>query len=374
MIKEFEINNFKKFKFLNIKDLNRINIFLGNNNVGKTTLLEAIFALASGNNLPPLLNNSIIRYKDEISIYNYIEQLLKGFHNDETAPFKFKLSAKFNGKRDQYFEHTLYPNSLFADIKPSLSSSIVSFSIDSNTIDVNQNHVSNNFPVTTIGRWEIKDRENLVTKVNISFPLMNVENKNPLILGRLVDILAHRNQKENLKLYSYIKRDGLLGEFNEELSKTFPDILNVDLIPYPDGSIAPVSLNIKNRGYLPLNNFGDGIQRWFHILGGMIAYKKGIHCIEEIDATFHPNAQKDLAHNLYNYSKKYDNQLFITCHSIEFVDNFLEALYGPDVDENNEDIVRIITLKNMNNDATLSKVLSGIEAFKTREKYQMELR
>jgi AAA15 family ATPase/GTPase len=38
----FEINNFRLFKHLKVNNLKRINLIVGKNNVGKTSLLEAL--------------------------------------------------------------------------------------------------------------------------------------------------------------------------------------------------------------------------------------------------------------------------------------------------------------------------------------------
>jgi AAA15 family ATPase/GTPase len=45
MIKNIKINNYKCFKNFEIKAFKRINILVGNNNSGKTSLLEAIALL-----------------------------------------------------------------------------------------------------------------------------------------------------------------------------------------------------------------------------------------------------------------------------------------------------------------------------------------
>jgi AAA15 family ATPase/GTPase len=45
MIKNIKINNYKCFKNFEIKNFKRINILVGDNNSGKTSLLEAIALL-----------------------------------------------------------------------------------------------------------------------------------------------------------------------------------------------------------------------------------------------------------------------------------------------------------------------------------------
>ena len=43
MIQRIEIENYKAYKKLNMDDLRRITLISGKNNIGKSTLLEAVF-------------------------------------------------------------------------------------------------------------------------------------------------------------------------------------------------------------------------------------------------------------------------------------------------------------------------------------------
>ena len=142
-----------------------------------------------------------------------------------------------------------------------------------------------------------------------------------------------------------------------------------------DGTPAPVSFELDNGRTVPIYNFGDGLQRWFNILGGLILYQNAIHCIEEIDSTFHFGAQIELSKNLVKYSKKYKNQLFLTSHSIEFLDNFLSTLYGEDSTlDIEDDFVKIINLSRpQRSNKVLSRTLNGRKAYETRDEYGLEL-
>lgn len=46
-----EISNFKNFRHLKIDNLGAVNLIVGKNNAGKSSLLEAISILASGGNI-----------------------------------------------------------------------------------------------------------------------------------------------------------------------------------------------------------------------------------------------------------------------------------------------------------------------------------
>lgn len=58
IFKNIEINNFRGFDHLKVDNFSNVNLFLGGNNVGKTSVLEAIFLLTGMSNpsMPPRVN------------------------------------------------------------------------------------------------------------------------------------------------------------------------------------------------------------------------------------------------------------------------------------------------------------------------------
>ena len=74
--KEITITNFRGFDSLTIKKLQRINIFVGANNVGKTSILEAAFMLSGMSN--PFISNRNLFHNVDFSN----KPLLKGFMTD----------------------------------------------------------------------------------------------------------------------------------------------------------------------------------------------------------------------------------------------------------------------------------------------------
>ena len=68
MFECLKIRNFRGFNELKIDQLSDINLIAGRNNVGKTSLLEAIFLLAGAGNAQMAVNINIIRGLDTISV------------------------------------------------------------------------------------------------------------------------------------------------------------------------------------------------------------------------------------------------------------------------------------------------------------------
>jgi hypothetical protein len=166
------------------------------------------------------------------------------------------------------------------------------------------------------------------------------------------------------------------------MQEVFEEVVDIDAIPYPDGSSGPVVVTTRDGEQRPLYVFGDGMRRWYHLLGRLIVYRKAVHCIEEIDATFHPASQPALARWLVKDAREYHTQLFMTSHSMEFLDAFLTALYGEEgYLAGDEDPVQVYTILPTPSDDQAAKPTkvevwsrSGREAFEDRRKYGMELR
>ena len=130
----------------------------------------------------------------------------------------------------------------------------------------------------------------------------------------------------------------------------------------------------KYKRYLPLYAYGDGLQKWFYLLGLMCVSKNGIMCIDEIDNGFHPQSQELLCSSVINYALKNNVQLFMTSHNLEFLDYFVKAVSkNKSIIDNNADDIRIITLKKIDDEIKVRN-LSIKDAMDARFFYNMDLR
>ena len=61
MLEQLTVCNYRGLAELEVADMARLNIVAGTNNAGKTSLLEAIFLLATGGNPEALVDPNIVR-------------------------------------------------------------------------------------------------------------------------------------------------------------------------------------------------------------------------------------------------------------------------------------------------------------------------
>jgi ABC-type transport system involved in cytochrome c biogenesis ATPase subunit len=86
-----------------------------------------------------------------------------------------------------------------------------------------------------------------------------------------------------------------------------------------------VYLDYRSSGLLPLSAFGDGIRRAFSIAVLAASVAGGVLLIDEIESSLHVSALGSLFSWLVKTCDELNVQLFATTHSLEAVDAMLEA-------------------------------------------------
>lgn len=378
MLTSINVKGFRKYENLNLENLGRINFILGRNNIGKTSILEAIYAFCCGQNVGPLLDIPLsrCRYSSIQQPYWMMEEILSVVHNRKTLPFKFEFSGIFDGKAEN-FVHTIYPSDILTDFDSSykrMAGEIVPRNNDS-SVRTSPAFFSNQLGLmqvaqpSIVAKWQINHNGKAVN-YNVTCPNTTVYKILPFKIAKFIDLLSHTDVNETVQIYSSLKRDDLIKDVVKELNKVFPDIKDIDMIPYSGGTIAPISV-LKEDTYLPMYAYGDGVQRWFYILGAIALYKNSIICIDEIDTGFHPEAQYEFSEHLASYAKENNVQLFLTTHNLEFIDNYLQALNS--YDSSILEDTRIITVKDIDDNPSI-RTLSGTEVYKARSDFNLEIR
>lgn len=378
MLTSLKISGFRRYENLHLQDLSRINFILGENNIGKTSLLEAVFTWSCGQNIVPLFSIPVsrCRFSNFQNRYWMMDELLSVFHNKKALPFAMSFSGVFNGKEEK-FDHSVYPSDVLTDydssykntlekIVPSISNAGIT---DHNSFSFNQFGSVQLAPTFTIAEWQVEHNGSVFTD-NLTSPISPIFKVPAFIFAKYIDLFSHITVNEIIQIYSNLKRNNLIEDVVYELKKVFPEIKNIDMLPYPDGSISPVSI-LNDKGFLPLYAYGDGVQRWFYILGAIALYKNSIICIDEIDTGFHPAAQAEFSKHLAQYSKNNNVQLFLTTHNVEFVDNYLKSV--KELGEEYLEETRIITLRNSGSDIA-QRTLNGKMALDSRNEFSLELR
>ncbi|MDD5754694.1 MAG: AAA family ATPase [Methylococcales bacterium] len=294
---ELEICRYRKIHNLKITKLSRINLFAGINNSGKTTFLEAIYLLSKQNDFGGL--SETIRRRGKVS-----EDRLNLEWFSKQLPKSFELNGCFdNQKTSVSMRHFLEENN---DIdKTRYLKSIELTSIFA------KNHQES---LTQIFQ---RDRKTQANSIKLLCPAVF---SSPFFLNephRYASFYHKSTQSKALPyIFEFIKRD------------VVPSISDIRLVDEWQRFLVADS----DYQYAPdLMEYGEGLQRIFFISLLFASAQNGIVLIDEFENAIHAELIGKFCHFIHTLSKIFNVQVFLTSHSKECIDAFIQNV--PDVND-----------------------------------------
>lgn len=330
----FKVENFKKFESLEVNDIGQFNLIVGDNNVGKTCLLEALLVDEDGQQL---LDNFWLSLKKRGLVFQ-IEEVTKKVGNVSTTETIYPKENYFKnniiGNFDQYMSFCI--NSKIYSLSLTTLEDINSYEIMNGGVGFNFSSLNDKISISDLQKQLINIFYN-----DSDFNIYWIYNQNesiqnfPLISFNDTPLeIESRSIYENLKT----KREkqiliDILKVVNTkivdvELREKFEDLKSVFLISFED----------KDE-FVPLNFLGDGFKRIFYIALKALSLKGKRILIDEIEIGIHYSKMKDFWVNIFNVCKELDIQLFATTHSQECIEAYIEA--SNEVGEKNIRLIRL---------------------------------
>ena len=316
MLEKLEINNFRGIKKLNFDSFKNINIFTGKANVGKTSVLEAIYMILRIN------AESMVTISDLRDIVGY-DDIFESLFYDYNLKNSIKLNALINNDK------------IDIGIKPNINNRSITVPLG-NQISKNDINFVNSL------QFDIKNGKSstsniIVEKINntVTFQVLSA-NKININIEDNVEFIAEYYSKNNL--YKNLKNILEKKKEKEELHeycRQFND--NIEDIRFIDNKIVIETNNLEHT--LNLKTMGKGFQTYLTIIASMVAGNKYI-LIDEIENGIHYEIMKVLIKNITDLSKKYNLQFFITTHSKEF----LQTLNKFTKNNNYSDMISVFNL------------------------------
>lgn len=145
---------------------------------------------------------------------------------------------------------------------------------------------------------------------------------------------SYQLNPEQVRALSPLLLDGENAVLIELLQLFDPDVLNVD-IGSSRGYLPAIYLKHRRLGLAPLSVFGDAMRRSVLLASTLSALPKGgVLLLDEVEAGVHVEAQQRFFAWLINAAHQRDVQVFMTTHSLEALDAMLlgQANSGTDKD------------------------------------------
>lgn len=292
MIENISIKNFRGIKELSIENLGRINIILGNNNCGKTSVLDAILLFSGATN--PRLAVTINWVRQYAKISNEMFHINFYGMNPEN---QIVLSGKYNSSK----ERTLKISCTEEDTD----------SISEENANSTERHLYLNFKADICGKkydTQLKYPGETSDAASITF-LKKSEYTEELVCLYLPSSDPYSN---NVKLFSELLLDKQEKAIIKNLRKIEPNLK--DIIVANDNLYA----DLGQEKRLPIQVLGDGIRKIVSILINIYKVRNGgVLLIDEIDNGLHYKSMPTLWQSILSMARKYNVQLFATTHNID---------------------------------------------------------
>lgn len=338
--KNIEISNFRGIDHLKIDDFSRVNVFLGQNNSGKSSVLEAIHLLVGMSNPEMPQNLNRIRSRN---FYANFSDLFYLFHNMDvkTSPEIFAEKSDGDGRRLQL-------NASYKFDEQSLLSSTgqINGGIPVSETKTFLNTLEMNFEITEHGT--VKKYQNSMT-IKPDGSLSSKKSSEGYLEKYQTVFLTSDMWGVNLpaaltELFKRKKKSVVL----ERLTHFDSRIVDIDILQ------DDVYVDFENMlEKLPLRMVGDGMRRYLNIVASSANPMNNIILIDEIDNGLHYSAYRKIWEAIFMLAVSSNKQIFVTTHSKETLTYLNEML-----EEHSEyrDELRLYTIER-----TLKK---GLQAYK----------
>jgi AAA15 family ATPase/GTPase len=365
LLKDLKITNFRGFDALEINGLSKINLFVGKNNSGKTSVLEALFLLFGMSN--PGLPGNINQIRG-LSLFNP-NQYKYLFHN-----LNLGSNPSFKGIFEDNSERELELNAISPQQKKSLLP-------DSPNLYPQQRNslatiLSSAPPVSEIAGIGLKFSQGKDSNQKIASESFVFHDVNGIVN------MPPNNYEETLyaAYIGYDKNDlGALARYSEIVKRNKNNTI-LEALQKFDGNIEGIQslldgiyFKLKNITELvPCYIMGDGIRRFLNIVTAVSEKQNAFVLIDEIENGLHYSAYEVLWKNLIFYSQQNNVQLFITTHNIETLES-LRIVLKENLHEEARDYSKVFSISKTA-ESNYKAYKYSYEEFKTAIENDIELR
>lgn len=330
------IHKFRGLRDLELKDLGQMNLLVGENNCGKTSVLEAVNLYCNPLDIREWLITARQREREALRFsLSSIEALQWIFSND--------LSLSEPGV------HT-------GSILIQGSGRLPVEKLKSSYSEIEEIWISGPNKNQALEDEDEGDEENYGLRRGIEL-IIGIETNSPPLFEELrshevktklwedqplsvglssrgkypvstVTPSSHRSNFGQIKNFAEARFANLTSEVLRLLKQIDSNIISLEILP-TRGRVRTTSFGLyiqhAKLGLSPVSTFGDGIRRLLHIALNIALAKDGILLIDEIESTIHTEVLRDTFQWISRWAQELNVQVFATTHSLEAVDAMVYA-------------------------------------------------
>ena len=364
MINSLTIQDFRGIHALSMPTLNRINLIVGDNNCGKTSVLEAVLLLRNPSDLSNLYRVAKLR---DAAVFSSGITLYENF------------TYMFPQKED----HLSISVAAVCDNVPvecTITGEKKQILIDAS--EMRKSPISRyNPPVSHSGEMEAESfngtifykQEGTSGELSLDLNTYSKASGTPVARKKAINI-SYVSPFDHLRgnIVNRIIKEGAYKEICIAALQLFdPEITDILLLKSSESNRPIEYLKHSRLGLMPISTYGDGIKKVLVLANAIANSAGGVLLIDEVETAIHKKYYDDIFNFLVKASRAFGVQMFITTHSIEAIDGLLSTQNYES--QNEADEISVVTIKKVEQ-KSYSRVLSGRSVAEDREAFGFEVR
>jgi hypothetical protein len=321
-MKSFEIRGFRAINRLEIPELARVNLFVGKNNAGKSSLLEAIrlYLHRHSNSIAAVIYEILREHTDHRpssfakrgaefdaeelqSALDALESLFHGSFASESFPPILLRQAEDDSDslqiRLDWTAAARYASEGITQTRPALIDPL------STVLELESGAETTLFPLD----WFIR-----------RIPVPRSATRNPAVMIGSSGLTPAQTRQ----MWDRVSLTGQESLVEEALRTVVPELERILLI----GESGHRSILLKLSSVakpIPMQGMGDGVNRIFGIAVALILAQGGALLIDEIENGLHYSTHEEVWTAIFGLAAAFDVQVFATTHSWDAVLGFQHA-------------------------------------------------
>ena len=332
-IRNLSIERFRAFRQLKIEGLGRVNLITGQNNTGKSSILEALRILAS-DALPSVIT-SILRFREED--FGEREEIARPLDVESIFPWSslFHGFPKFSAKIEPI---VIVVNEGQRLMEVSLGTALCSWERipdgprrlvlrqQEDLFGEEETLPALTITVGGIQRFMPLDPFRRYPPYRSRLSPFELSDK-PNLPCKFVSAYGGEQTAELAPLWDTIALTDFEKDIVAALRIIEPGISAVSMVGGEERR-APRTAIVRSKGFpypVPLRSFGDGMNRLFGIVLSLVNAQGGVLLIDEFENGMHYSVQTDAWRIIFQLASRLDIQVVATSHSWDAIEAFQKA-------------------------------------------------
>lgn len=332
-ITDLTVGRFRGLREVSLNDLGRVNILVGPNNSGKTSVLE-VLSLAA-NPLDPLWWIHVAARRDPFGFalragFNRLRWLFpQDSTTDPASIYDGHIAISTRGRLPFHEIRATYGDlRSLRETTPPVSMAMGDLVPATTDFAVERKGARIDVEVTGRSPGETRRHESFTWWEGERFELPRMA---PMVSVPIQVITPYDHLFPGIpaQWYSEARQKGNADAIATLLSLIEPRITGLEVLAAPGASQqradAVMYLRDRGAGLLPLEAFGDGIRRVLLIASAITSARNGMLLIDELETAIHISALGNAFRWMVDACEANNVQLFATTHSLEAIDALLVA-------------------------------------------------